>query len=170
MTRAYLGLGSNLGDRLANLGRAVRLLQERGVDVVRSSRVYETEPVGGPSQPDYLNAVIEARTESSARELLRSALAVEEEMGRIRTERWGPRVIDVDVLTYGDEHIDETDLTVPHPRMHERAFVLIPLLELDADPPLPRGLSVADVRLGPDSLTAVRPYAPPLGTQARSQA
>jgi 2-amino-4-hydroxy-6-hydroxymethyldihydropteridine diphosphokinase len=170
MTRAYLGLGSNLGDRLANLGRAVRLLRERGVDVLRSSRVYETEAVGGPSQPDYLNAVVDVRTERSARELLRSALAVEDEMGRVRAERWGPRVIDVDVLTYGDDRIDQPDLTVPHPRMHERAFVLIPLLELDADPPLPGGRGVAAVRLGPDSLTGVRPFAPPLDTQARSEA
>lgn len=170
MTRAYLGLGSNLGDRLANLGQAVRLLRERGVDVVRSSRVYETEAVGGPSQPDYLNAVVEVRTEGSARELLQSALTVEDEMGRVRAERWGPRVIDVDVLTYGDDRIDQPDLTVPHPRMHERAFVLIPLLELDADPPLPGRRTVAAVRLRPDSLTGVRPFAPPLDTQAHSEA
>jgi 2-amino-4-hydroxy-6-hydroxymethyldihydropteridine diphosphokinase len=83
-------------------------------------------------------------------------------MGRERGERWGPRVIDLDLLTYGDERIDEPGLTVPHPRMHERGFVLIPLLELEADPPLPEGRRVADIRLGPEALAGVRPFAPGL--------
>ena len=158
---AYLGLGSNLGDRMANLRRAVELLDREGVRVVRSSRVYETDPVG-PPQPEYLNAVIEAETAVSPRDLLRACLAVEQTMGRVRAERWGPRVIDVDVLTYGDERIDEPDLIVPHPRIHERAFVLAPLLELTADPVLPGGKRVADLRLGAESLFGVRPVAPPL--------
>ena len=159
----YLGLGSNLGDRLANLGRAVRLLARRpGLRVVRSSRVYETEPVGGPPQADYLNAVLEAETQLSPRELLAACLGVEEAMGRVRAERWGPRVIDVDVLTYDDLEIDEPDLTVPHPRMHERGFVLIPLGELDADPPLPGGRRLATLRLSPGVVAGVRPSAPPL--------
>jgi len=160
---AYLGLGSNLGDRLANLERAVRLLARHpGIRLVRSSRVYETEPVGGPAQPDYLNAVLEAETELSPQELLRACLGVEETMGRVRTGRWGPRVIDVDLLTYDDLEIDEPDLTVPHPRMHERGFVLIPLAELDADPPLPGGRRLSTVRLAPGAVTGVRPTAPPL--------
>jgi 2-amino-4-hydroxy-6-hydroxymethyldihydropteridine diphosphokinase len=162
VTRAYLGLGSNLGDRLKNLGSAVRLLEERGVEVVRSSRVYETEPVGGPAQGPYLNAVLEGDCEGSARALLDAARGVEEAMGRVRSERWGPRVIDVDILTFGDERIDEPDLVVPHPRMHERGFVLIPLLELTADPILPGGRRAAEVRLGPDALRSVRLFAPPL--------
>ncbi len=162
MTRAYLGLGSNLGERLENLRRAVSLLADRGARTMRSSRVYETAPVGGPQQPDYLNAVVEVETELAARALLDAALAVEEAMGRVRDERWGPRLIDVDVLTYGDRDIEEPGLNVPHPRMHERGFVLIPLLELDADPKLPGGRQVATLRLGPQALGDVRPYAPPL--------
>lgn len=162
MTDAFLGLGSNLGDRAANLERAVHLLRSRGIEVVRSSRIYETEPVGGPAQPPYLNAVLEVRTEGSARRLLEAALDVEDQMGRVREERWGPRVLDVDVLTFGEEVIDEPDLTVPHPRMHERAFVLLPLLELDADPPLPGRRRAADLRLDPSALTGVRLFGPPL--------
>jgi 2-amino-4-hydroxy-6-hydroxymethyldihydropteridine diphosphokinase len=161
MTRAYLGLGANLGDRLANLRRAVSLLDERGARFLRSSRVYETEPVG-PDQPDYLNVVVEVETDLSPQGLLIACLAVEEAMGRVRSERWGPRVIDVDVLTFGDQEIEEADLQVPHPRMHERAFVLIPLLELDADPMLPGGRKASALRMGAWSIGAVRPFAPPL--------
>jgi 2-amino-4-hydroxy-6-hydroxymethyldihydropteridine diphosphokinase len=162
VTRAYIGLGSNLGDRLENLLRAVRLLEEGDVAVRRSSRVYETEPVGGPEQPDYLNAVVEVDAQGSARDLLDTCLRIENEMGRVRDERWGPRVVDLDVLTFGDEEVDEPDLQVPHPRMHERGFVLIPLLELDADPPLPGGRKAASLRLGVLALGGVRPHAPPL--------
>jgi len=162
VTKAYIGLGSNLGDRLENLIRAVRLLEERGVAVRRSSRVYETEPVGGPQQPDYLNAVVEVDAQGSARDLLAACLGIEDDMGRVRGERWGPRVIDLDLLTFGDEEIDEPDLQVPHPRMHERGFVLIPLLELDADPPLPGGRKAGSLRLGVLAVGGVRPHAPPL--------
>lgn len=162
MTRAFVGLGSNLGDRLENLRTAVTLLGERGIKVARSSRVYATDPVGGPEQPEYLNAVIEVEAEGSARDLLAACLSIEDRMGRERGERWGPRVIDLDVLTFGGEEIDEPDLQVPHPRMHERGFVLIPLLELDADPPLPGGRKVAELRLGSLALGGVRPFAPPL--------
>jgi 2-amino-4-hydroxy-6-hydroxymethyldihydropteridine diphosphokinase len=159
---AYIGLGSNLGDRLANLqGAADRLGRTAGVDVVRASRVYETEPVG-PPQPDYLNAVLEVSTSLSCGGLLRACLAVEEDMGRIRSERWGPRVIDVDLLTYGRETIREPGIEVPHPRMHERLFVLAPLLELDPDPPLPGGREVSSLRLGETPLAGVRPAAPAL--------
>jgi 2-amino-4-hydroxy-6-hydroxymethyldihydropteridine diphosphokinase len=162
VVRAYLGLGSNLGDRLANLQHAVhRLGRAEGVRVLRSSRVYETDPVG-PPQPDYLNAVVEVETDLSARELLRTCLGVEVELGRVRDERWGPRTIDIDVLSYGDERVDEPDLVVPHPRMHERAFVLVPLAELDADPPLPGGRRLRDLRLGPGAVLGARPFAPPL--------
>jgi len=161
-TAAFLGLGANLGDRLVNLQRAVDLLGDvRGVRVVRSSRVYETAPVG-PPQPDYLNAVIEVRTTLAPGELLAACLGVEDAMGRVRAERWGPRVVDVDVLTYGGEDVEQPDLTIPHPRMHERAFVLIPLMELTAEPRLPGGRRPADLRLGATALTDVRPYAPPL--------
>jgi 2-amino-4-hydroxy-6-hydroxymethyldihydropteridine diphosphokinase len=158
--RSYLGLGSNLGDRLTNLHRAIELLagaSELRVD--RCSRVYETDPVG-PPQPDYLNAVAEVQTTLRPRDLLSVCLSVERQMGRERTERWGPRIIDIDLLTYDRESIDEPGLTIPHPRMHERAFVLAPLLELDADPPLPDGRRVGSTRLDPASLSGVRPFAP----------
>ena len=162
MTRAYLGLGSNEGERLENLLRAVELLRRLDVPVLRSSRVYETTPVGGPPQRDYLNAVIEVEAPGSPRELLETASKVEDRMGRVRGERWGPRVIDVDVLTFGEQDLEALDLQVPHPRMHERAFVLIPLLELDADPPLPGGRKVADLNVDVSAVEGVRPFAPPL--------
>jgi 2-amino-4-hydroxy-6-hydroxymethyldihydropteridine diphosphokinase len=159
VTKSFLGLGSNLGDRLANLGDAVDLLRgHEGIEIVRSSRVYETAPVG-PPQPDYLNAVIEVETSMSPRALLRTCLEVELSMGRERTEALGPRVIDIDVLTYGDDVIDEPGLQIPHPRMHERGFVLVPLLELTADPLLPGGKKIAELRLGPEVLGDVRPFA-----------
>ena len=163
--RAYLGLGSNLGDRLDTLQRAVDLLDRTpGVRVTRSSRVYETDPVGGPPQPPYLNGVVEVETDLPAVDLLRAAQDVERALGRVRTVRWGARTIDVDILTYGREEVrsDGPDLEVPHPRMHERGFVMVPLLELDADPPLPGGRRVAELRLGALVLGGVRPFAPPL--------
>jgi 2-amino-4-hydroxy-6-hydroxymethyldihydropteridine diphosphokinase len=161
--RAFLGLGSNLGDRLESLQRAVDLLAAApGIRVVRSSRVYETDPMGGPPQPDFLNAVVEVETDLTPMELLRACHGIEDEMKRTRSVRWGPRTVDLDVLTYGSEQIDEDDLTVPHPRTHERAFVLVPLLELDPDPPLPGGRRVATLRLEPNALQGVRLYGHPL--------
>lgn len=136
------------------------LLRSRdGIDVVRSSRVYESDPVGGPSQPDFLNAVVEASTVLPPMDLLASCLSIEREMGRVRGERWGPRVIDIDLLTYGRQAIAEPALVLPHPRMHRRAFVLAPLLELDPDPALPEGATLATLPL-PDQ--GVRLFAPPL--------
>lgn len=159
---AYLALGSNLGDRLRALQRAVELLDSRpGIDVVRSSRVYETDPVG-PQQPAYLNAVVEIRTELEPHGLLKEAQAVEDELGRVRAERWGPRTIDVDVLTFDERTVDEPDLVVPHPRMHERGFVLVPLGELDPDPMLPGGRKLSALPLPPEAVFGVRPFAPPL--------
>lgn len=158
--KAYLGLGSNMGDRLANLSEAVRHLGER-MSVLRSSRVYESAPVGEVEQDDFLNAVIEVGVLLEAREVLDGCLDVENEMGRERGERWGPRNIDIDLLTFGGQVIDEPGLQVPHPRMHERLFVMAPLLELDADPPLPGGRRLATMRLDFD-ITGARPFAPPL--------
>jgi 2-amino-4-hydroxy-6-hydroxymethyldihydropteridine diphosphokinase len=159
--RAFLGLGSNVGDRLANVQQAVdRLARTEGIRVVRASRVYETDPVG-PPQPDYLNAVVEVETTLPPRALLEACLGIEAVMGRVRGERWGPRVIDLDVLTFGREAVDKPGLTVPHPRMHERAFVLVPLLELDPDPSLPGGRRLNSITLDPAALTKVRPFAPP---------
>ncbi len=129
--RAYLGLGSNQGDRLLCLKEAARLLAERGVRPVRASSVYETDPVGFTEQPPFLNAVLEVETDLSPRELLEAVQAVEQALGRRRVLHWGPRTIDIDLLLLGDRQIDEPGLRVPHPHMHERRFVLLPLLELD---------------------------------------
>ena len=126
--RAYLGLGSNLGDREANLRMAVA-----GVtDLVAVSPVYESSPVGGPPQDDFLNAVAALDTGLSPRQLLDLCRRLEEQAGRVRTVRWGPRTLDVDVLLIDDLVVDEPDLVVPHPRMMERAFVLAPLADLDS--------------------------------------
>ncbi len=157
---AYLGLGSNLGDRLATLQRAADLLDaEPGVTLVASSRVWETDPIGGPPQPDYLNVVLRIETDLTAHELLAAGQRVEASLGRVREVRWGPRTIDVDIELFGDETVDDPDLTIPHPRMLERAFVVLPLLELEPDPVLPDGTRVLDVRLGDEG---VRPVAPGL--------
>jgi 2-amino-4-hydroxy-6-hydroxymethyldihydropteridine diphosphokinase len=130
LTTAYVGLGSNLGDREAMLGRALQLLAD-GVDVHAVSSFRETEPVGVVDQPRFLNAAARIETNLSARELLDVLLAIERALGRERRQRWGPRTIDLDLLIYGDESIDQPGLTVPHPRLHERRFVLEPLAELN---------------------------------------
>lgn len=139
MTRlAYLGLGSNVGDRAAHLQGAVDGLAETpGVTVVGVSAVYETAPVGGPAQPDYLNAAVAVRTTLGARDLLAVAHRLEQAAHRVRGERWGPRTLDVDVLLVGDEEVRDADLQVPHPRIAERGFVLAPLADLDAGPGRP---------------------------------
>lgn len=125
--RAFLGLGSNLGDRRRFLAEAVDALP----DVVAVSPLYETEPVGGPAgQGPFLNCVAELRTGRTPHQLLDAAQAAETAAGRVRVERWGPRTLDVDVLLVGDERVNTPELTVPHPRMWERAFVLAPLADL----------------------------------------
>lgn len=160
---AFLGLGSNLGDRLANLQAAIEAMRtEPGLRVTASSRVWETTPVGGPPQPDYLNAVIRVETDLSARDLLDVARRAEARLGRVRKERWGARTLDVDILLFDEERIDETDLVVPHPRMAERAFVLLPLLELEPDPVLPDGTRLKDVRV---DTSGVILSAPPLAVR-----
>ena len=132
MTRAYVGLGANLGDRERTLRAAVdALAAEDGVEVVSVSTLRETEPVGVGQQPLYLNGAAELETTLTARRLLDRLLAVEQRFGRIRVPgEQGPRTLDLDLLLYGDEVIDEPGLTVPHPRLHERRFVLEPLAEL----------------------------------------
>lgn len=134
MTRAYVGLGANLGDREQNLSSALRALGSLpGVQVVAVSSFRETEPVGYADQPRFLNAAAALETSLTPRELLDSLLAVERSLGRTRTgPRYGPRTIDLDLLLYGDETVDEPGLSVPHPRLAERAFVLEPLAELDS--------------------------------------
>jgi 2-amino-4-hydroxy-6-hydroxymethyldihydropteridine diphosphokinase len=126
--RAYLSLGSNIGDRGEHLTAGVEIVVEK--DIFRVSSVYETEPVGGGVQDDYWNMVVELTTSASAYELLARARSAEEARGRVRAQRWGPRTLDVDVLLVGDERSDDPEIVVPHPRMYERSFVLIPLHEL----------------------------------------
>jgi 2-amino-4-hydroxy-6-hydroxymethyldihydropteridine diphosphokinase len=138
VTTAYVGLGSNLGDRLAYLRAAVAALSARGLEPAGVSSVYESDALG-PPQPDYLNAVVSVSTSLSARELLGALKAVEAELGRRPAQRWGPREIDLDLLLYGDEMLEEDGLTVPHPGMTTRAFVLMPLLEIAPGLDLPSG-------------------------------
>jgi 2-amino-4-hydroxy-6-hydroxymethyldihydropteridine diphosphokinase len=136
LTRAYLGLGSNLGDRRALLRQAIESLDWGDVSVVARSRVYETTPVGGPDgQPDFLNQVIGVETALDADGLWERCSAVEASLGRSREHetRWGPRAIDIDVLTFGDAVLHGPDLEIPHPRMAERGFVLVPLAEIAPD-------------------------------------
>ena len=128
MRRAYFSLGSNLGDRREHLAVGVDLVVEN--EAHRASSVYETEPVGGVVQDPYWNMVIEVTTDATAHELLARAHRAEEARGRVRDVRWGPRTLDVDVLLVGDERSDDPELTLPHPRMNERSFVLVPLHEL----------------------------------------
>ena len=136
--RAFLGLGSNLGDRVTLLREAVAALPD--VDAV--SDVYETDPVGGVEQGAFLNVVVRLSTRRGGRELLEVGQACEREADRVRLVRWGPRTLDVDVLWVDGETIDDRDLTVPHPRMFDRAFVLVPLADVGADL-LPPGYDVA---------------------------
>jgi 2-amino-4-hydroxy-6-hydroxymethyldihydropteridine diphosphokinase len=167
--QAYLALGSNLGDRLSTLQQAADLLDaEPGVHVLASSRIWETDPVGGPEQPDYLNAVLAIDTDLEPGALLLVCHRVEAALGRVRDVRWGPRTIDVDILTIGTLSVNEDDLTVPHPRMTERAFVLLPLLELDPDPVLPDGRHVTAIPLGPGAVEGASPFAPPLAVGSGS--
>jgi 2-amino-4-hydroxy-6-hydroxymethyldihydropteridine diphosphokinase len=126
---AYLSLGSNIGDREANLREAIAELAGAG-SVVAVSSFYETQPVDVLNQPWFLNCVIALRTEKTATELLKFALSVEEDMGRLRFFEKGPRKIDIDVVLFGDRIVDEPGLTIPHPAMHKRKFVLAPLAEI----------------------------------------
>jgi len=134
LTRIYLGLGSNLGTRARNLSAARRRLRQKGVRIGRRSRVMETEPWGVTDQPRFLNQVVEAEWPGTSRQLLRVAKEVEREGGRRPTRRWGPRIIDVDILLFGDERVDQIGLVIPHPRIGERDFVGEALRELGVTP------------------------------------
>jgi 2-amino-4-hydroxy-6-hydroxymethyldihydropteridine diphosphokinase len=144
-TRAFVGLGANLGPREVTLLRAVDLLGAAdGVEVVAVSQLRETEPEGVVDQPTFLNGAAALDTTLSARELLDLLHSVERELGRVRAERWGPRTVDLDLLVFGDEVVDEPGLTVPHPRLAERRFALEPLAELDPELVVPGLGRVAD--------------------------
>jgi 2-amino-4-hydroxy-6-hydroxymethyldihydropteridine diphosphokinase len=145
-TPVVLALGSNLGDRLANLqGGVDALCAGPGLDQVAVSPVYETAPVGGPAQPEYLNAVLVAATSLPARGILDRARAAEAAAGRVRGERWGARTLDVDVIVYGNQASADPELTLPHPRAHERAFVLAPWHDVDPDAVIPGWGRVTDL-------------------------
>jgi 2-amino-4-hydroxy-6-hydroxymethyldihydropteridine diphosphokinase len=169
-SRGYLGLGSNIGDRLEHLQAAVDALPHHGVTVVRSSSTYETEPVGLIlDQPEFLNACVEIETEHGPSELLAACKEVEREVGRAAGgPRHGPRVIDVDVLLLADLEYESERLTLPHEEVTSRRFVLVPLLELDPDLALPRGERLAGSLAALGGGQEVRLAGPPLSIQSRA--
>lgn len=152
MPRAYIGLGANLGPREVTLLRAADLLAaDSGIDVLEISQLRETDPVGDVDQPSFLNGAVAVETTLSPRELLEVLRRVERELGRVRDgERWGPRTIDLDLLLYGDEIVDEEGLRVPHPRLHERRFALEPLVDLEPELEIPGLGRVSDALAGLD--------------------
>jgi len=147
LSKVVYSVGSNLGDRLANLQGAVDAIRDTpDVIVVDVSGVYETDPVGGPEEsPQFLNLVIVAETTLEPRTLLERAQAIEDAYGRVREERWAPRTLDVDLIMVGKNLTDESDLKIPHPRAHERGFVLVPWAEVDPAGAVPGKGAVADL-------------------------
>lgn len=136
--QAYIALGSNMGDRYEYLKKAVLLLEnQEKITVVNTSSIYETDPVGFTDQDQFLNMAVQVSTSLKPLELLDECLKIEEELGRKREIRWGPRTLDLDILLYNQENIETEKLTIPHPRMSERAFVILPLLEMDPNLMLP---------------------------------
>ncbi|MFQ5811004.1 MAG: 2-amino-4-hydroxy-6-hydroxymethyldihydropteridine diphosphokinase [Armatimonadota bacterium] len=159
--RVYLGLGSNIGDRAAHVTRAIALLDAgTGLSIRRASSIYETVPWGEEQQRAFLNAVLVAETDLAPGELLAATQSVEKTMGRQRTRKWGPRVIDIDILVYGDHIVEEAGLRVPHPLLRERQFMLVPLLEVAPELTLPGGGRVADL-VDADASGIVRQTPPP---------
>lgn len=144
-SRVVLGLGSNLGDSLDHLQAGVDLLDAFGVSITAISAVYETAPIGGPEQGRFMNVVALAETDLEPREILAVCQRVEAERHRVRRERWGPRTLDVDVISIDDLRSDDPDLTLPHPRAADRGFVCIPWLDVDVQAHLPGGASVAEI-------------------------
>ncbi|MCS7010182.1 MAG: 2-amino-4-hydroxy-6-hydroxymethyldihydropteridine diphosphokinase [Anaerolineales bacterium] len=157
MTNIFLALGTNLGDRLKNLQRALTALPP-SVHVLRSSPIYETSPWGITDQPEFLNMVIEGETKLSPLDLLRFLKDLERQLGRTPSLRYGPRLIDLDILFYDELLLDTPELTIPHPRLHERAFVLVPLADLAPDFLHPRlGRPVRDLLMAVER-TGIRLY------------
>ena len=146
MTQAFVGVGSNVGDREVFCRRAIEALSAApGVRVEKVSSIYATAPLGGPPQRSFLNLVVSLETDLDPRGLLEACRAIEQRMGREPSDiRWGPRVVDLDILTFGDEKVSEPDLEIPHPRMKARRFVLVPLLEIAPDASDPWGSPYAD--------------------------
>jgi len=159
MARAYLGFGSNLGDRKQRILTAMELLDTAdGVSVVSRSLLFETCPEGETDQPLFLNAAAGVETTLTPRELLECIRKIEEGIGRTPTYRWGPREIDIDILLFDDRVIDEKGLTIPHPRMHERAFVLAPLAQIAPEAVHPvLGKTIGDLLFGLGPISGVTP-------------
>ncbi|MGE7782018.1 2-amino-4-hydroxy-6-hydroxymethyldihydropteridine diphosphokinase [Peribacillus sp. NPDC097264] len=136
---SYLSIGSNMGESFDTFQRAFQLLSEDPhIKLVSCSSLYETDPVGYTDQDCFLNAVIKVETDLTPEDLLRACMQVERKLGRKRNVRWGPRTLDLDILLYNHENVETEILSIPHPRMHERAFVIIPLMELESDIILPK--------------------------------
>lgn len=133
MLIVYIGIGSNIGDRKENCRKAIKLLKENGIAIKKQSAMYETEPWGVKDQPKFINMAIEVETDKKPEELLRILKEIEKEIGRAESVKWGPRVIDLDILFYDDMILKTQDLEIPHPLIHERAFVLKPLCEIAPD-------------------------------------
>lgn len=167
----YLSLGSNLGDRGENLKRAIAALTDAGVKVTRVSSLYESEPVDFAEQPWFVNAAVQGETQLSPLELLRALQGIEAEMGRVKSVPKGPRVIDIDILLYDDDAIEKAELQIPHPRMHLRRFVLVPLNEIAGGVRHPQfGATVAELLERTPDRSEVRPLRgdEPSGTTAKS--
>lgn len=158
MATVYLGLGSNVGDRVDYLRRAIELLDKHPlIQVHKVSSFYETEPLEYPDQAWFVNAAVEIGTEMAPMALLDALQGIEKQLQRQRTMRWGPRTIDLDILLYGDELVAEPRLQIPHVRMHDRAFVLVPLAEIAPEKVHPAmGSSIQELRDGLSRMTEVR--------------
>ncbi len=168
MPKAYIGLGSNMGEREDNINRAIDALDSTdGIDVAKMSSIYETEPVGYLDQPDFLNAVVEIDTDLAPKELLARTKSIEKQLRRRRGIRWGPRTIDLDILLFDNLEMSETDLKLPHPEVRNRAFVLVPLAELAPEYELPDGKSVSQLLKDFGKIEGVEQYRPPTFSRAR---
>ncbi|MGI6092480.1 MAG: 2-amino-4-hydroxy-6-hydroxymethyldihydropteridine diphosphokinase [Veillonellaceae bacterium] len=141
-----LGLGSNIGERETNILNAIKQLSAtEGITIDKVSAIYQTEPIGIKDQPEFLNAVISIKTGLNSYELLKICLDIETAMGRIRTVKWGPRIIDIDLLMFDELVLNEDQLCLPHPRMFERNFVLVPLIDIAGDLPIYKGLTATEL-------------------------
>jgi 2-amino-4-hydroxy-6-hydroxymethyldihydropteridine diphosphokinase len=162
MPAAFLGLGSNLGGREESLARALTLLDGSGFRITRTSALYETAPVGGPPQGDFLNQVVSGEWNGTPEALLDACLEAERVLGRVRAERFGPRSLDVDVLLFDDLVRDAPPPVLPHPRLHERRFVLVPLVEIAPETRHPRlGRSARELLAACPDTSRVTPYVVP---------
>jgi len=167
MPTAFLGLGSNLGDRRANLVEAFGRLADAGLQVISVSSIYESAAVLVEDQPAFLNLVVAVRADMTPRSLLRTCLDVEKRMGRVRERRWGPRNIDIDILLFDERLVDEPGLTIPHPGMLDRGFVLVPLAEIAPETRMPSGEQVGALVASHHREQVLRAYPPPELNTAR---